>query len=107
MRVDAPAGRGASLAPANALRADEAAAATRAAGEAIMRSAPRVGQIARADLVALGGRGKRSGERALALLVEAGLLTVLRKDYQLTEAGRGADASAIAAALGRVAGFQR
>ena len=107
VRVDAPAGRGVSLAPANALRADEAAAATRAAGEAIMRSAPRVGQIARADLVALGGRGKRAGERALALLVEAGLLTVLRRDYQMTESGRGADAATIAAALGSVAGFQR
>ena len=108
-RTDAPieTGRGKNLVSANDARKAEALRATRIAGERIMSQMSSNVMVARAELVKLGGEGVRPADRALARLVDAGLLEVNTGSYQKTEAGRMAGELGIANALGATAGFQR
>lgn len=103
---------GGAVAPAAGPRLDGTRAAARRAGERILAAlrtaeTPSAGAAALADT---GGEGPAAGKRALALLVEGGLLKhcLSARTYELTDAGRDADPTAVASALGRQAGgFER
>ena len=80
----------------------------REAGQRIMKRMLGIeGHYAMRDLVNACGEGKRPGERALALLVDAGLAKITAGQYTLTDAGRDATTLQIARALGGIGAFDQ
>jgi hypothetical protein len=83
------------------------AAATRAAGEALLLAMPRGQAVSTATLMTMGGESRSACQRALARLLRAGLVIYVHPGrYQITDAGAEADAHARATALGAIGGFQ-